>query len=118
MMTEEEFWRIIDSSREVACRIERRATEDFMEVHVRILTEEMRKITTDEIIQFDRRFFHFAGRAYRNDLWAAAYWFSGGCSDDGFMDFRSSLISLGKTMYFQVLNDPDSIADILDRPNI
>lgn len=30
--------------------------------------------------------------AYRRDLWAAAYHANGGCSDDGFIDFRIWLI--------------------------
>jgi hypothetical protein len=39
----------------------------------------------------------------------------GGCSDDGFIDFRSCLISLGKDRYFQALEDPDSLAEVVGR---
>src|SRR5207247_1890272 len=55
--------------------------------------------------------------AYRWDLWAAAYWLGGGCSDDGFIDFRSCLISLGKTDYERILADPDNLVDVVDRPD-
>ena len=32
---------------------------------------------------------------YRWDMWAAAYLIGGGCSDDGFIDFRAGLIAQG-----------------------
>lgn len=50
--------------------------------------------------------------AYRWDLWAAAYIIGGGCSDDGFMDFRATLISHGREIYEQALEDPESLADL------
>ncbi len=53
----------------------------------------------------------------RWDLWGAAYWLHGGCSDDGFIDFRSALIGLGKKLFFQVLEDPDALADVVGRPD-
>ena len=57
-------------------------------------------------------------QAYRWDLWATAYWLHGGCGDDGFLDFRSCLISLGKGLYLQILEDPDSLADLAGRFDI
>jgi hypothetical protein len=35
---------------------------------------------------------------------------NGGCSDDGFMDFRATLISMGRKFYERALADPDSLA--------
>ena len=45
--------------------------------------------------------------AYRSDIWALPYLFAGGCSDDGFDDFRSWLILQGREAYETVINDPD-----------
>ena len=42
----------------------------------------------------------------------------GGCGDDGFWDFRSCLISLGKEQFFHVLKEPDALADIVNQPNV
>lgn len=50
--------------------------------------------------------------AYRNDLWAACAATGTHCSDDGFIDFRSWLISQGREVYMQVLQDPDSLAEV------
>lgn len=40
----------------------------------------------------------------------AAYLMHGGCSDDGFIDFRYTLISKGRVVYENALTDPDSLA--------
>ena len=40
------------------------------------------------------------------------YVINGGCSDDGFADFRSWLISRGRERYEKTLGDPDSLADL------
>lgn len=50
--------------------------------------------------------------AYRNDLWAACAATGTHCSDDGFIDFRSWLISQGRDVYMRVLQDPDSLAEV------
>jgi hypothetical protein len=44
-------------------------------------------------------------------LWGAAYLIHGGCGDDTFNDFRSSLISRGRRCFERVIADPDSLAD-------
>ncbi|MFI0242593.1 DUF4240 domain-containing protein [Streptomyces sp. NPDC016845] len=49
--------------------------------------------------------------SYRAPLWAAAYMINGGCSDDGFDYFRGWLIMQGRTVFEQVLADPDTLAD-------
>ena len=47
-----------------------------------------------------------------------AYWLHGGCGDDGFLDFRSTLVTLGKEFFFQVLADPDSLANLVERKDV
>lgn len=50
--------------------------------------------------------------AYQYGLWSAASVMErGGCSDDGFMDFRQWLVAQGKDVYIAALKDPDSLAD-------
>ncbi|MFM9594854.1 DUF4240 domain-containing protein [Streptomyces scabiei] len=66
--------------------------------------------TPAEIVQFSLRQWQLRDHAYRYDLWAAAYLIEGWWSDDGFMDFREGLISLGRPWYESALADPDSLA--------
>ena len=117
MMEEDRFWEIIDSSRQRAKEQKRKKNEDFLEVHERTLAEALKNLSPAEIIAFDDRFWERHRRAYRWDLWAVAYWLEGGCSDDGFTDFRACLISLGQKDYEAALADPDSLADVVDRPD-
>lgn len=50
--------------------------------------------------------------AYKYGLWNAASIMCNGCSDDGFIDFRSWLIAQGRDVYLAALKDPDSLADV------
>ena len=47
---------------------------------------------------------------YRYDLWAAACLIGGGCSDDGFIDFRAWLIAQGHDWYQKAAASSDSLA--------
>jgi len=51
------------------------------------------------------------------DVWQAAEVLHGGCSDDGFWDFRAGIIALGRDVYERTLRDPDSLAAIEDIAN-
>ncbi len=48
------------------------------------------------------------------DLWGAAYLVNGGCSDDGFHDFRAWLVGRGRHVYESALKNPDTLVDVLD----
>jgi hypothetical protein len=118
MLDEARFWQIIDSSREQARQKKLAKGQDFIDVHEQTLAESLRTLPPDQIAAFNDRFWEVHQRAYRWDLWGAAYWLHGGCSDDGFIDYRACLISLGKDLFQRVLNDPDTIADLVDRPDV
>lgn len=118
MMPEATFWKIVDTTRQEALARQRRPGQDVIDLHEQTLADALRKLPPDEVAAFDRRFWACHHQANRWDLWAVAYWMHGGCSDDGFTDFRACLISLGKTLFQQILADPDSVADIIGRPDI
>jgi hypothetical protein len=46
------------------------------------------------------------------DVWAVAYTVIGGCSDDGFMDFRGWLILKGKNPCQTILTDPEALIPV------
>jgi hypothetical protein len=99
------FWKLIDSSR-------KKAGGDPDE-HVDILRERLQQLEPDEIVQFDKLFREHSARAYTWDLWGAAYLIGGGCSDDGFMDFRGWLISKGEKVYEDALKNPESLTRVV-----
>ncbi len=66
-----------------------------MDKKCRLLNTELRRLALDEVVSFHGHFTDCVDRAYSWPLWAAAYIMGGGCSDDGFWDFRSTLISMG-----------------------
>ena len=68
----------------------------------------------EAIAAFQRHFDEEHARAYTWPLWGAAYLMEGGCSDDGFIDFRYGLISRGQKVFESALADPDSLAVLLD----
>jgi hypothetical protein len=114
-MDKDRFWRIIESSRRAAASV---TDVEFADAHMRTLAEELKRLSPEEIVAFHAAYVRRYHEAYRWDLWAVAYHYGGGCSDDGFIDFRSCLVSLGQELYNRILADPDSLADVLDRPDI
>ena len=99
-----QFWNIVESTRAASG-----ASHDN---HVQLLAEHLSALSPDEVISFQQIFDHLTDQAYTWPLWAAAYIIGGGCSDDGFIDFRSWLISMGRDTYTRALSDPESLADV------
>ncbi|QNA43686.1 DUF4240 domain-containing protein [Lacibacter sediminis] len=97
-MTEEEFWKIIPRTRDQSNR--------HYPSHCALLTETLSKLTSDEIIRFNRTFLLIMAQSYDYRLWEAAYSLNGGCSDDAFEYFRSWLISQGKNKFYWTLKFP------------
>jgi hypothetical protein len=100
-MTEAEFWNLIDSTR-----------HRDGEKHADRLTVELGKRPPSDVLSFANWWYKFTDSAYSWDLWGAAYLINGGCSDDGFIDFRSWLILQGKQVYDAARANPDSLADL------
>jgi hypothetical protein len=77
------------------------------------LKKELARLPPPEILRFRRRFDELVRAADKTDLWGAAYLINGGCSDDGFHYFRCWLVGMGQAVYEKALDDPDSLADVL-----
>jgi hypothetical protein len=74
----------------------------------------LERLPLEEVIDFQHHLYQKREDAYREDLWGAAYLMGGGCGDDGFMDFRSWLISRGRQIYMAAISNPDSLALLAD----
>lgn len=99
-MTEDQFWKIIELTK-----------SDDPGTQISTLMAKLEKQVPEKIFAFQTIYQTLLDRAYRWDLWGAAYVKIGGCSDDGFDYFCDWLISRGRTVYEAVLDDPQRLAD-------
>jgi hypothetical protein len=106
-MTEPQFWDLFATAQQQAGD-----AEAYVNDGPEILQAILEQLPAAEIAAFDLIFNRKYFAAYRWDLWGAAYVIGGGCSDDGFMDFRSELISRGQAVYETALANPESLADV------
>jgi hypothetical protein len=107
-MTEDAFWELVESAR-AAVDDSVTAADDVADELVRRLTA----LPLAGIVDFQRVFDRLQDAAYRWDLWAAAALVNGGCSDDGFMDFRGWLVAQGRSAWAAALESPDALAGLL-----
>lgn len=114
-MNLEQFWQIVAESRQ---DFDPGHRDGNMEKQAKRLAQLLNALTARDVIEFDRIFTGLFHRAYRWDLWRAAYLIESGCSDDGFMDFRYWLISMGCDVFEAALADPDSLASVAAAPGI
>lgn len=103
-LNENKFWEIVSIS------LKDTEKEDQQEAS---LVKQIVKLSPKEIIGFRLRTDKLLYDSYRSELWCAAYIINGGCSDDGFEYFRNWMISRGKETYYQALDNPDTLIDVL-----
>lgn len=105
-MNNDKFWELINDSKI--------KSENDTDIQIEILVSTIAKLSEDEIYDFDRMFNRYYVDSYISELWAAAYIINGGCSDDGFDYFRGWLILQGRKVYENALNDPQSLAEVIN----
>lgn len=103
-MTTAEFWEIIE-------KVHQQSGGD-MDQKCELLRERLMELDPEGIRSFRAHFDEADRRAYDWGLWGAAYVINGGCGDDSFTDFRSTLISHGRGIFERALANPDSLADL------
>lgn len=114
-MNDEGFWQIIDASRR---DFDPALRDGNMERQATLLREHLDALGLEELQEFRLIFDRLFWRAYRWDLWAAAFIIGSGCSDDSFHDFRDWLISMGREAYEAALADPETLARVVKAPGI
>ncbi len=105
-MTEDEFWRIVEE-------INLPGAGD-MAAKERLLAQHLEGRDAEAVGAFGDHMDVMMDKAYSWPLWAAAYIIDGGCSDDAFMDFRSTLICMGRDIFEAACAAPDSLAKLDD----
>ncbi len=99
----DDFWKIIDGIEPSSFDMEAKCVQ---------LKKALQPLSPQDLRDFVDHYFALKNRAYCWPLWDAAIIMHGGCGDDSFMDFRSSLITFGKEVYQQALKNPDSLAKL------
>lgn len=105
-MEADEFWALVDEAREAAGGDLVRQAE--------LLSAALARRAPADIVSFDALFHRIIAQGYTFDLWAVGYLAAGGMSDDEFVDFRAMLVGMGQTVWDRAVEDPDSLADVLD----
>lgn len=111
----ERFWKIIELSRRP---VDPSHADGNMERQQEELRKLLLKLPAEEIAGFRDRLLEQMEAAFQWDLWGAAYIISGGCSDDGFADFRGWLISMGRSVFERAVADAQSLVDVADAPEV
>jgi hypothetical protein len=104
-MDTDTFWGVIEECRKAT---------DSCEGLADLVVQRLSRLPAPEIAGFARVMDEMLDRAYRWDLWGAAYIINGGCSDDGFEYFRCWLISQGREVYERALRNPEDLAELAE----
>ena len=104
-MNKEQFWRIVEDVRTSTDPKDQNAI-------LSALGKRLRGLPSKEIMDFHEIFYFYQNVAYRDELWAASAAMGAHYTDDGFIDFRSWLISQGRDVYLAALKDPESLAEV------
>jgi hypothetical protein len=114
-MDAERFWKIVELSRRGfdPSRVDGNMARQLEELRRLLLA-----LPRDEIVGFRDQLFKQMDAAFHWDLWGAAYLIGGGCSDDGFTDFRGWLISMGRNVFERALADAESLGDVASTPGV
>ncbi|WP_340564196.1 DUF4240 domain-containing protein [Streptomyces sp. GSL17-111] len=106
-MHEDEFWELIDGARTAA--------EGDPDEQAELLVERLTELDPETVTDFARHFEARYRRAYRWDVWGAAWVLLDGASDDVFDAFRCWLIGQGRKVFEGALHrDPDALAELLE----
>jgi hypothetical protein len=114
-MNVEQFWKLIESSRS---GFDPDRTDGNMEQQCEELRQLLLKLPPEEILEFRNHLLQQMEAAFHWDLWGAAYIIAGGCSDDGFADFRSWLISMGRRVFEAAVSNAESLVEVADSPGV
>lgn len=104
-MNETQFWKCIDQASDGS---------DFADNLRTVLCN----LDLDEIISFKNILLQKLVDAYVFPLLAANFVISSYVSDDGFQEFRAWLVSKGNLTFHSAIDNPETIADWLDKEDV
>lgn len=103
-MSKDAFWALIAEAK--------KECGSAMDGEVQWLEDRLTALGPQQAQDFHNFMHGYEELADQYGLWSAASILCGGCSDDGFIDFRAWLIAQGKEVYLAALRDPDTLAEV------
>lgn len=111
-MTKEKFWSFIkDEKANWFPFPTESATSEEHNDRLDSSVERLSLLEDSEIAGWYQIFNEYHNLADKRELWLAGYLIHNGLSDDGFIDFRSWLISQGENTYHKALENPESLVN-------
>lgn len=104
---EKEYWKIIDKSL-VKSKID-------VTKQMRLIKNELSEKSLKELIGFCYHNSELYRKAYTSHMWAAVYTAMKGCGDSSFHYFRCWLVTRGSQVYYDALNNPDSLVSEFEK---
>lgn len=109
-MNENQFWTLIEHSRQVS--------QGDIDEQTEIIRTALTELGCDTIVEFENHLNSYISALSRFDVLAANFMIQSYVSDDGFEDFRAWLILNGKTRFEAALKNIESIAEWLERDDV
>ena len=103
-MNKDQFWKVIDTANAFACGLDETS-------RIGRMSEALIKYSLEDIADWHLIMLEYIDAAFRRELWAACAAMGGQCTADGFIDFRMWIISCGKEVYMNALDEPDTLAE-------
>lgn len=100
----DDWWQVVEAARST---VDDADDPEAVADEVRLILQER---DPEEVAELAQPLGDLLSASYNWELWAAAYLINGGASDDGFEYFRGWLITQGREVFEQALDDPDSLA--------
>lgn len=108
-MDTHQFWHLINQAKD--------ESKGDIEKQAAILVDRLTSLSLEEILSYQRIFDQLNGNAQQYDLLEVADLIYGGIGDSGWKDFKAWLIGQGKTVYDNVINDPEALVDLVSLEN-
>src|SRR6185503_14710568 len=113
-MNQDEFWQLVNEARRHA---ELAGSREATKATLKGVAAKLELLPPREVIEFDAIRRMLSVHAHTALLWAAAYALCGGCSADGFIDFKAWLILQGRDFFEAATQQPDLLANLAEWPS-
>jgi hypothetical protein len=117
-MNKKRFWDIIEASR---IGFDPKQYTESREKQISQLHQLLSSLSIKELRAFEKAFSARMDEAYsppEEGLWAVASDIGGGCSEDGFDDFRIWLISMGREVYEAAIRNPETVYQVVEQAGL
>jgi hypothetical protein len=108
MLSEEQFWSILEQARDGATT----------SASPQKLAEVLMPLSSEEVAAFGHQFYEKICDLNSYRLWVAGFVITGYMSDDSFHYFRSWIVGKGREVFELALANPDDLGPHIDNPEV